>query len=449
MNNNQEYYPKPVSLESTKKICYQMIECVCKVYNPSGEFGTGFFMKIPCQNKTIPTLITSYHVLNEGYLNTENEILIILENDEKSIKLNNNKIIYTNEKLDITIIEILEKDFIKNIHFLELDEEITYRDYGTENIYMLQYNERLGVSYGIIKKSEDMKIIHTCYSEMGSAGSPILNSRTQRVIGIHIGRTKLYNHGILINYAIEDFIKFYITNDIHFKEYKESDFTNLKLLSAGSFCDVYSEQDNNEICLKKINIEKMNLIYQLNNLKDYQKDINNEIYILKLLSSNKNSVKYYGKYEKEKEKVIVMELCDQNLKEFMKKKNKALTDEEIKTKFLELNKLFKEMQKEKIIHIDLNLENFLVKYNKEKTDYTIKLCDYGAGKLKKNLNTIFSGVKGTIETIEPEIILGKEPKYENENVVDIFSLGIILYQLSHNLKHPFGENPVNYILIYE
>lgn len=107
------------------------------------------------------------------------------------------------------------------------------------------------------------------------------------------------------------------------------------------------------------------------------------------------------------------------------------------------------MQKEKIIHRDLNLENFLVKYNKEKTDYTIKLCDYGAGKLKKNLNTIFSGVKGTIETIEPEIILGKEPKYENENVVDIFSLGIILYQLSHNLKHPFGENPVNYILIYE
>ena len=45
-----------------------------------------------------------------------------------------------------------------------------------------------------------------------------------------------------------------------------------------------------------------------------------KVYILKLLSSNKNSVKYYGKYEKEKEKVIVMELCDQNLKEFMKKK---------------------------------------------------------------------------------------------------------------------------------
>ena len=141
-----------------------------------------------------------------------------------------------------------------------------------------------------------------------------------------------------------------------------------------------------------------------------------------------------------------MELCDKNLKEFMIEKNRALTVQEIKTKFLELNELFKEIQKENIIHRDLKLENFLVKYNKEKTDYIIKLGDYGIGKLKNNSNTIFSGLKGTFETVAPEIILKKEQKYEN--TVDIFSLGIILYQLSHNLKHPFGENPFN-ILTYD
>ena len=31
----------------------------------------------------------------------------------------------------------------------------------------------------------------------------------------------------------------------------------------------------------------------------------------------------------------------------------------------------------------------------------------------------------------------KNKKYES--IVDIFSLGIILYQLSHNLKHPFKK----------
>ena len=92
-----------------------------------------------------------------------------------------------------------------------------------------------------------MKIMHTCYSSKGNSGSPILNSSTQKVIGIHHASGRYYNLGFLIKYAIKDFIKFYLTNDIHFKKYEESNFTNLKLLSAGSCGDVYSaysEQDN-------------------------------------------------------------------------------------------------------------------------------------------------------------------------------------------------------------
>ena len=47
-------------------------------------------------------------------------------------------------------------------------------------------------------------------------------------------------------------------------------------------------------------------------------------------------------------------------------------------------------------------------------------------------------MKGSEDTIAPEITLDKITKYES--VVDIFSLGIILFQLTHNLKHPFGSN---------
>ena len=273
MKNYQEYYPKPLSLKSTKIIYSQMIECVCKVYLPYGEFGTGFFVKIPCKNKMIPTLISSNYVLNKYNLHNGNEIHLSLEEDKKItlIKLNDKNIIYTNKELDITIIEIIEKDYKKDISFLELDDIVEKNNipdeyYRTENIYMIQYNEKeVGLSYGFIKKLDNKKIIHTCCFRRGSSGSPILNSSTQKVIGIHTGSTQYDNFGFLIKYAIEDFIKFYLTNDINFKEYKESDFTNLKLLSEGS-CGVvysaYSEQDNNEICLKKINIEKMSSLYQ-------------------------------------------------------------------------------------------------------------------------------------------------------------------------------------------
>ena len=110
--------------------------------------------------------------------------------------------------------------------------------------------------------------------------------------------------------------------------------------------------------------------------------------------------------------------------------------DEIKKNFINLNEVFKVMQEYGIIHRDLKLANFLIKYtNREKKEYIIKLCDYGIGKFSENIN--FSGLKGTIETIAPELILKKINKYEN--IVDVFSLGIILYQLSHNLKHPFKK----------
>ena len=47
----------------------------------------------------------------------------------------------------------------------------------------------------------------------------------------------------------------------------------------------------------------------------------------------------------------------------------------------------------------------------------------------------------------PEIILDKSNIYNPK--VDIFSLGIILYQLSHNMKLPFGSNYIDYITIYK
>ena len=58
--------------------------------------------------------------------------------------------------------------------------------------------------------------------------------------------------------------------------------------------------------------------------------------------------KYYGNYDKNNEKIIVMEKCDNNLKEFIKQRGKGLNTKEIKEKFLELNELFKIIQKKNL-----------------------------------------------------------------------------------------------------
>ena len=60
-------------------------------------------------------------------------------------------------------------------------------------------------------------------------------------------------------------------------------------------------------------------------------------------------------------------------------------------------------------------------------------------------------MKGTQDYMAPEILLGKVQKYDS--YVDIFSLGLIFYQCTHNLKHPYGpemdECYINYKRHYE
>ena len=99
---------------------------ICKI-NIGKIQGTGFFVKIPFPNKEnmLPVLMTNNHVINDDVLNQENVKLkldIEKEEDLKEIILNKNRMKYTNEEYDITIIEIKPEDNINN--YLELDENI-------------------------------------------------------------------------------------------------------------------------------------------------------------------------------------------------------------------------------------------------------------------------------------------------------------------------------------
>ena len=112
--------PNPVSIESTEIILEQMKNSICYIYLANGYRDNGFFCKIPYKEKILPVLITSNHFLNEKYILQKKEIYISFNNLETQIKLMN-KIIYTSEEYDITIIEVNNLDEIYNIRYLELD----------------------------------------------------------------------------------------------------------------------------------------------------------------------------------------------------------------------------------------------------------------------------------------------------------------------------------------
>ena len=116
--------PEPVSFVGTENTLDQMNNCVCRIYN-NGE-GTGFFTKIPYKNKELCVLITNNHVIGINDIINNKNITLYLNNDKivKSIKLDNDRLRYTNEKLDITIIEIIENKDNLNNKYLELDDNI-------------------------------------------------------------------------------------------------------------------------------------------------------------------------------------------------------------------------------------------------------------------------------------------------------------------------------------
>ena len=234
-------YPNVISYECTKKIIEQMEKCVCKIKNGDIQ-GTGFFCEIPFQNKDkkLSVIVTNNHIINRETLyknNAKVTIDIKTNSDLKELNLNN-RMKYTNEEYDITIIEIKEKHEIKN--YLELDDivlnDILYEDnknkeFIDKTVYIIQYPEsELSVSYGILENIyEDHKydFKHKCSTKKGSSGAPILNMNN-KIIGIHKECFKeAYNNGSFLNNAIKEFIQSYNSNK---NNESDNDNNNEKLL---------------------------------------------------------------------------------------------------------------------------------------------------------------------------------------------------------------------------
>ena len=97
----------PISIKQLKDIIEKGENSTFKIHY-FGEKGTGFFFQ-----QNIPTikynnkyfLMTNNHVLNSECINNNDQLVIEYKNKEKIIPLNN-RIKYTNELLDFTIIEI-------------------------------------------------------------------------------------------------------------------------------------------------------------------------------------------------------------------------------------------------------------------------------------------------------------------------------------------------------
>ena len=188
-----------------KGIMFSDIEkCVCKIIRKT-KYGSGFFCEVP--EKNMKLLITNNHILNEVYLEEGNKISYMISENENEffyeIDLEKDRYKLTNNALDLTIIEILNEDNIKN--FLK----INYDPYAVnDEIFTYQYagGVKLGFSFGKFLQKENNLLIYDIPTKRDSSGAPLLLVKNSKVIGVHYKDTVFNAEKVTFGIPIEAII---------------------------------------------------------------------------------------------------------------------------------------------------------------------------------------------------------------------------------------------------
>jgi serine/threonine protein kinase len=170
-----------------------------------------------------------------------------------------------------------------------------------------------------------------------------------------------------------------------------------------------------------------------------RKRIFNEIMISRKLK-HQNIIDFYGCYEVKKNEVscIVMEYSKYgNLRDFRKNvlKGKIYTETFLCFIAHQILTALKYLEMCKVAHLDLKPQNITIN-----EFLTVKLIDFSISVdySRINSNKIELSSCGTKHYMAPEVISSKTINVKNLNKVDLFSLGVVLYNLA------FGAFPFNY-----
>jgi serine/threonine protein kinase len=205
-----------------------------------------------------------------------------------------------------------------------------------------------------------------------------------------------------------------------------------KQLGCGSFGRVFlvSHKETKELFALKT-IEKRKIMVTYGKLDIIYDEINIHSKLL-----HENIIKVYNIFEDEESINIIMEYAQNgNLYQLIKKEKNGFSEEKAFDYIIQMINAVYYLHSNNIIHRDIKPENILIS-----KDNKLKLCDFGwAKELTLENRSTFCG---TMEYMAPEIVGSENYDYS----VDIWSLGILLYELLFG-HSPFKGNSTNNIIL--
>lgn len=207
----------------------------------------------------------------------------------------------------------------------------------------------------------------------------------------------------------------------------QSRYKPITTIAKGAFGTVIKSKDiqtNNEVAVKILSKEtcSQSTITQLIR----------EITVLQNVN-HPNIVKLYDYFETSNEVYIIMEyIKGGTLMDFISKNKGHITEEQSKEIIYYALKAIEYLHTFNICHRDIKPENIM--FNEDGVFNTLKIIDFGLStkiEVKEE-----KGFCGTVMYMAPESLFGLN--YSKE--IDLWSLGIVLFMLLNQGKHPFYEN---------
>ena len=207
------------------------------------------------------------------------------------------------------------------------------------------------------------------------------------------------------------------------------------IIGRGSFGTVVKGRDK-----KTQNIVAIKILQKDYSKRDMIPIIRNEIDIIKYIKSLdiEGVIKTYEIFEQFDCVCLIQEYADGgNLNDLISHRTDNSPLSNINENYSLISQLINSIQslhKYGIIHRDLKCDNVMLDSNKN-----VKIIDFGLAGIKTHHDAI-NDVYGTLPYLSPEIVKGE--MYSNK--VDVWALGIMMYQLIYS-KYIFEGNTINEI----
>ena len=297
----------------------QQQKSICKIRINYDDIGYGFLALSPLTNKKIlvAKIDSSY------FLSKENDIKLIINNKDPILLMSNEqRIIYSNGKFNITILELKESDGINEDNFLHFDfdgkeNNNIIRHYKGKEIYIIPYKTKSKIIYPlgkIIDIEDNEKFVHDCKDlDKDPIPFPVFSLDNYKIIGIN----ESINKGIFLKNILDEFNELVKKEEEDKNEKEEKKEENDDIIIKKKLSSEIRERINeNKSKMNQIkkgmkrNIGDNNLSME-NNEKNIMiliivvnpEDVGNEVYFL-------DNYKYINPQNKKRETGFMKEIKD-------------------------------------------------------------------------------------------------------------------------------------------